>query len=679
MAINRQELVKRHNPVLTKADTSSPLTVGNGEFAFTADVTGLQSLYEEYKETLPLCTMSQWGWHTRPVSDTRYCYTLDDLVMTEFDYQGRTVKYPKRRMEGNEEVYDWLRTNPHRLNLGRITFLYQGREIKAEELDEIHQELDLYDGRIISEFQINHTACHVETCCDSESDTLAVKVSSELLKSGELTVALIFPYGSPGISASDWEKETLHETEIIKKDNNGILVRRRLDRDSYYVQLHSDISVDLIKEGHRLYIHANEEQFNFTVSFSMKEITVPKQIDTVIQNTMQYWNNFWEKGGVIKLDSSDNRAKELERRIILSIYLLAVNSCGSTPPQETGLTCNSWYGKMHLEMYFWHCAWAPLWNHTELLERSLSWYIEHIPEARENAQRNGYRGSRWPKMVAREGIDCPSAVAPLLVWQQPHLIFMLELAYRQNKSQEFMEKYWVLIQETAEFMVDFVVWNEITGKYDLVAPMIPAQECHKPEVTKNPAYEVEYWRYTLNLAVTWAKRLNKEADSKWLEVAEHMADLPLENGRYLAHENCPTTFTEFNRDHPSMLAAYGVLPSERVDKTAMEQTLDQVIECWKYETLWGWDFAVMAMTATRLHAPEKAIEILLKDTPKNDYVTSGNNRQKLRRDLPLYLPGNGSLLLAIPLMAAGCDGENKKTPGFPEDWKVEYENIGSYV
>ena len=62
MAIDRYQLVTRHNPILNHVDKASPLTVGNGEFAFTADVTGLQSLYREYAEAeFPLCTMSQWG------------------------------------------------------------------------------------------------------------------------------------------------------------------------------------------------------------------------------------------------------------------------------------------------------------------------------------------------------------------------------------------------------------------------------------------------------------------------------------------------------------------------------------------------------------------------------------------------------------------------------------------
>ena len=38
--IDRQELISGHNPVLTEIATDAPLTVGNGELAFTADITG---------------------------------------------------------------------------------------------------------------------------------------------------------------------------------------------------------------------------------------------------------------------------------------------------------------------------------------------------------------------------------------------------------------------------------------------------------------------------------------------------------------------------------------------------------------------------------------------------------------------------------------------------------------
>jgi len=72
--------------------------------------------------------------------------------------------------------------------------------------------------------------------------------------------------------------------------------------------------------------------------------------------------------------SSDPRAPELERRIVLSQYLTAINSAGSMPPQETGRVCNSWHGKFHLEMHWWHAAHFALWGCPQLLERSLPWY-----------------------------------------------------------------------------------------------------------------------------------------------------------------------------------------------------------------------------------------------------------------------------------------------------------------
>ena len=67
---------------------------------------------------------------------------------------------------------------------------------------------------------------------------------------------------------------------------------------------------------------------------------------------------------------------------MLSQYLTAIQCAGSMPPQETGLTVNSWYGKFHLEMHWWHAAYFALWNRTPLLEKSLGWYDGILPAAR---------------------------------------------------------------------------------------------------------------------------------------------------------------------------------------------------------------------------------------------------------------------------------------------------------
>jgi len=51
--IDRLALVTRHNVTLTKADPLTPLSVGNGEFAFTADITGLQTFPEYHEKGTP--------------------------------------------------------------------------------------------------------------------------------------------------------------------------------------------------------------------------------------------------------------------------------------------------------------------------------------------------------------------------------------------------------------------------------------------------------------------------------------------------------------------------------------------------------------------------------------------------------------------------------------------------
>jgi hypothetical protein len=145
----------------------------------------------------------------------------------------------------------------------------------------------------------------------------------------------------------------------------------------------------------------------------------------------EYWARFWPEGGAIECAANRNpRAPELERRIVLSQYLVAIQCAGSLPPQETGLTCSSWYGKFHLEMHYWHAAHFPLWGRPGLLERSLGWYGTIRDSARRRAREQGYSGARWPKMTGPDGAESPSAINPLIIWQQPHPIMLAELVRR---------------------------------------------------------------------------------------------------------------------------------------------------------------------------------------------------------------------------------------------------------
>jgi len=107
--IDRHALVTRHNPIVHSGDRRYPLSLGNGEFGFTADITGLQTFPAE----VPLLTQSQWGWHTFP---NPHAYTPPNAY-EPYDTYGRTVDYASRE---RTDAGVWLRENPQRLNLAQI-------------------------------------------------------------------------------------------------------------------------------------------------------------------------------------------------------------------------------------------------------------------------------------------------------------------------------------------------------------------------------------------------------------------------------------------------------------------------------------------------------------------------------------------------------------------------------
>ena len=140
-------------------------------------------------------------------------------------------------------------------------------------------------------------------------------------------------------------------------------------------------------------------------------------------------------------ECTDSRAAELERRVVLSQYLTKIQSSGSMPPQETGLTYNSWYGKLHLEMIWWHIAHFAQWERSQFMEAQLDYYHHIYDKALQLAKEQGYKGVRWPKMVGPEGVNSPSSVGSYLIWQQPHIIWLAEEMYRANPTPEVLEKY----------------------------------------------------------------------------------------------------------------------------------------------------------------------------------------------------------------------------------------------
>jgi hypothetical protein len=91
------------------------MAVGNGDFAFNFDVTGLQSFPEYYEKTMPIGILSDWGWHSFPNPNG---YSLDKVQDGDGQEIRPPVRLPASSTSNPPPDAAYLRENPNRFGLG---------------------------------------------------------------------------------------------------------------------------------------------------------------------------------------------------------------------------------------------------------------------------------------------------------------------------------------------------------------------------------------------------------------------------------------------------------------------------------------------------------------------------------------------------------------------------------
>jgi hypothetical protein len=227
--IDRHALVTRHNPTITHVDPWAPLSVGNGGFAFTADVTGLQTFSDTYHAIgIPLETLARWAWHENANPNG---YKLAD-ANAPFTAHGRTVAYPTNAAS---PAGQWLRENPQDVPLAQLALDFtraSGLPLKPDDIRAINQSLDLWSGTVTSRFTLVGSPVTVTVACDPGSDTLAVSLTSPLVATGKLGVRLAFPRGhdlkTKNNPALDWTNPDAHTTTVVKQTEKILALARAI-------------------------------------------------------------------------------------------------------------------------------------------------------------------------------------------------------------------------------------------------------------------------------------------------------------------------------------------------------------------------------------------------------------------------------------------------------------------
>ena len=683
--IDRHALVSRHNIVTHQPDPMGAMGIGNGDFAYNFDVTGMQSFPEYYAKTMPIGILSSWGWHSFP---NPHGYTLDTYPMVTYKKGDGKVIFPYTPDGGPASpAAQYLRGNPQKFGLGRIGLEMtgaDGKKVEIGDLQKIEQTVDLWTGIVSSSFEVDGVPVHVKSAVYGTRDEVGFVIESPLIASGKLKVLLAFPYALDvfGHDYQDWTKPDAHKTVMTAHGESGADFARTLDSSHYYARTRWSAGGSLKQAGkHQYLLSSTAGTIEFSAWFSPREL--PAEGDdaaAVLAASQDYWKSYWMTGGAIDLSgNSDPRAAELERRIVLSQWLMKVHDGGSWPPAETGLAMNSWWGKYHMEMYFFHCAHWALWGHSDILEKSLTNLQQMMPEGEKWAKIEGAKGVKWSKMTDPSGEDSPSPVGPILVWEQPHAIYMAELVYRAHKAkgdqQAILERYKRIVFESADYMASFVYYDPARKQYVLGPGVAQTAEKNYPryDVNLNPSMEVGYWKWGLQTAQVWRVRLGLPPDPLWANVIKGIAPPTVRGGVYVALEKPEVT-------NAAGIVSWldGVLPPDPdIDKEAMRKTTGVA---GKNQAHADWFLGVKAMASTRQGDPESAVNDLATSGPDfNTYMPSGysvrGHDPTALRETPVYMPANGALLAATAMMAAGYDGATQRAPGFPKSWKVKFEGL----
>lgn len=590
--MKKSDIIK-YNLKFNHIDSKNPVTIGNGDFAITLDQTGTQSLYETYKD-IPLSTMSNKNWFYKDKKDIKPSY-VDGKAYMLFNLD-------------NDPNYQINRQYPFKYSFMQILLYDNDKLIDINNIKDVKQELDLYKGIVTSSFNYKEKINKTISFIYQDHDEFNFKLQSD-----NLNLALKFNY--PSYTKNGYRLDILPNV-LVKEDRITLLYD---DKNSLSFKLKSSSNYQIVENT--LIFDDN----NVSFSLALDEIKEGKLLD-----------EFWKCDNGIIIDN-----EELVKKMVLSKYLLHVNSTGIYPPQESGLTYNCWNSKFHLEMHLIHSLWNIYNNHVGDLVKSFDYYLSIMPSSLKRASLNGYKGLRFPKMTGPDGEDSPSNIGPLLIWQAPHILFMLQEIYYLYNKENIIKKYEPLISGTIDFMISFLTLKD--SKYQMLDPLLEACESIPLDRCQNPSFELEYWRYTLERQPKIDTVLYGHQRYDYLDITSKIITPKEDDGIYLKTYGVIDKY-DLYKDHPTEGFLMSFFKSKIVDKEKMVKTIDYILKNMDLSSYWGWDFPFLGLSLLNCGEIEKSIEVTQLNTINNQYLYNGYNTSP-RDDLKAYLPGNGAFLI----------------------------------
>jgi len=250
--VDRLKQVSRYNITKSLADTLKQVAVGNNEFYFTTDITGLQTLSSGINQGSK--TLRQKSYYKG--------YSLPEI--------------------------------------GLMIVKEDNTEISYADLQDPSQMLDLWNGIIESRFKAGAVMVNLKTVCHPDYNMISVRIASEMLIDRRLKIKVSFPDGNTISSGGISGLRRNPMPEIVSDSQNIVLISNHLLHPEYYVQLWKNSAVLTTDGKYTFYLNPlkPDSVFSFSIQF------LDNLADGRVQNfgetmaaSKKSWNSFWNSLG----------------------------------------------------------------------------------------------------------------------------------------------------------------------------------------------------------------------------------------------------------------------------------------------------------------------------------------------------------------------------------------------
>ena len=384
--------------------------------------------------------------------------------------------------------------------------------------------------------------------------------------------------------------------------------------------------------------------------------------DRLIEAHTRDWAKLWKHD--ILIDGDVQSQKDVHFALF-NLYSFAREGTGlSIPPM--GLSSTGYNGHIFWDMELW--MYPPILLLQPQIARSiLDYRFERLQQAKAKAANYGYKGAMFPWESDDTGEEATPTFALTGVFEH-HITADVGIAY-WNYYRVTQDKQWLaevgypMLKEVADFWVSRSAKND-DGSYSIrnvVGADEFAQNVDDNAFTNGSAV------VALRYAAKAAQTLNKEADTQWKEVADHLRILQFDDGvtrEYAGYDGVTVKQADAN------LLAYplGLI----TDENRIRKDLDY------YEPKMAKEgpamaHAVLSILHGQLGDCEEAFRLFQRGYQPNQRPPFGVLSEAVTSNNPYFATAAGGMLQAVLFGFAGLEltdeGIVQKNTCLPKEWK----------